>query len=282
MFQAQKKPTAFLFFLVTVFSCSQLTFAEAIARPPVVPRPAPRPPAPVPRPPAPVPAPAPKPKPPAPAPVLPGKPGATGSPAPIDTKPATRLGGHAGGETPTGRELAPKKLSHEEVLTRIQSKALKEQVKSSPEALDGLAVREGLLDAALNGQRELTHKSAGSFEKALMEKLIGKDLSKMKEEDLKDLQSLVCGPMCAGHERAALSCRRTTRFMEALKSTKGILGASGALGVLFAAFVNAPTEKVDQSEGIVVANAEGALLKVRDLDKPVPQEKLVPESESSK
>lgn len=204
--------------------------------------------------------------------------GALSSP---DPRPAKRLGSHAGEAATSGsagqRELAPKKLSHDQVKERIKYDPLLEQVKDSPEALDGLSVREGLLDTALNGQKALTHISSGKFEKALMEKLVGKDFSKIKEQDLKDLQSLTCGPMCGGHEKMALSCRRITRFLDAVKSTPGILATSGALGTLFAAFVNYTDkpEKKNGSEVISVAG-DGVFAEVKDLNKEVSQEKLVP------
>ena len=80
----------------------------------------------------------------------------------------------------------------------------------------------------------------------------------------------------------ALSCRRITRFLDAVKSTPGILATSGALGTLFAAFVNYTDkpEKKNGSEVISVAG-DGLFAEVKDLNKEVTQEKLVPVPEKT-
>jgi hypothetical protein len=218
--------------------------------------------------------------------ITPGSAPSAGMPATVDPAAAKRLGttpSHRPGTAigpGAGKRAAKNSLSAEEVMARIQSDALKKAIKDSPEAQEGIAVRENLLDTALNGQKALTHQSAGKFEKALMERLVGKDLSKMTEKDLKDLQSLTCGPMCGGHENMALTCRRVSKLLAALQSTPGILATSGALGTLFAAYVNTEVEKKNGSESMKVAG-DGVFVELKDLDKPIPQEKLVPEAAAS-
>ena len=214
------------------------------------------------------------------------KPGSLGTPDTIDPAAAKRLGtlpSHKSAAPKTGsngKRAEQKSLSAEEVMERIKSEPLKKAIKDSPEAQEGIAVRENLLDSALNGQKQLTHQSASKFEKSLMEKLIGKDFSKMTENDLKDLQSLTCGPMCGGHENMALSCRRVSKLLAAVQSTPGILATAGALGTLFAAYVNTVVEKQNGSEVMKVAG-EGTFVELKDLNKEIPQEKLVPEAAAS-
>lgn len=212
--------------------------------------------------------------------------GASGAVDPSAAKRLSTIPSHKPGTQksgPTGRRAEQPKLTTEEVMERIKSEPLKKAIKDSPEAQEGIVVRETLLDTALNGQKQLTHQSAAKFEKALMERLIGKDFSKMTEKDLKDLQSLTCGPMCGGHENMALSCRRVSKLIEAIQnpSNTAVLATAGVLGTVFAAFVNAIVDKKDGAEEMKVAG-DGFFMELKDLEKEIPQEKLVPEAQASK
>jgi len=272
--------------VMTVFVGAAFGLSSTVSRAEgVIPRPTPRPSGKPAIKPKPKPAPAPK------APETPGMPavkaptspsGTTGNVTPLVKdvekqapkaelpsafKPAAeKVGSHEG---KGGRPSASEKSFDQYVKEGRISKEMAEQLKSSPEAQEGVAVRENLLDAALKTSRSLNPKTASQFEKALAERLVGKDgLKKMKESDIKDMEALTCPNKCGGHEKMALSCRRISRFLSSAEKA-GLL-ASAALGGLFAHFVNSTIEP-DQ-KGSVFLEADGEKLEVTGLNTPIEEE----------
>ncbi len=169
----------------------------------------------------------------------------------------------------------------EKALSGEENKAIREAVlaglkaefaavEKDSDAYKGMIVRERLFLDSIAGKKTMGEKESRAFEQKMLDRL-AKDKENPTREELETLATLSCPSKC-GHKGLAKTCRRTQKFLAA---AVGIVSS-----VAFAAAWKAYTayqpkaNETDISVGYTDENGGSQTLKIKDINKPVPEEEV--------